>query len=206
MKLHFAKYLPVEGEIKEGDKFLLNNKHPAGELRTCYWIEDDRLYIDKKEDRGWGFAYRNEAKLTKLFLCSRDIQVGDKTNNGIIKEVTKNEGTNPDEIKLLKYGVFFWYVFEQGGLGTNKNTFKIIGEISPDATWVKEGDEFDEDEIEKIYKKQFECLCEKPNMYRSEEQANCEYMVDDHRGGDLCIRRIDVLDYIKLKGPCGHFH
>lgn len=63
----------------------------------------------------------------KPYLCSRDIQVGDKVvalsgNNELIHSIVT------DTHKLIE-------------------TYKVIGEISPDAKWVKEGDEFDEDQV-----------------------------------------------------------
>ncbi len=61
MKTYFCKFLPVEGEIKEDDRYrvkgtdkvLIANKH---------FKEIDQSLLEK----------------VKLFLCSRDIQVGDK--------------------------------------------------------------------------------------------------------------------------------
>lgn len=72
-----TNYMAVEGEIRVGDWFLLKEPHLHGQLRMCYWIlknqpawseerQDwsdiqDCLYIDPKESKGCGFAYRNEA-------------------------------------------------------------------------------------------------------------------------------------------------
>ncbi len=84
---------------------------------------------------------------------------------------------------------------------------KVIGQISPKAIWVKDGDRFEQDEVKIIYKNQYQCLCEKPGFYRTPEQATCEHMVDDHRGGDFCTRKIQVVDYVEiLSSVCKHFH
>lgn len=58
-----------------------------------------------------------------------------------------------------------------------------IGLISPDATWVKEGDEFDEDEVEE--------------WQYTEKGWYLPLFLSSVRG--LAIR-------YKIKGPCGHFH
>lgn len=103
MKKYFAKYLPVEGEIK----------FPA----NIYCLSEGlRLNCQS--------MVCPDCRLAKLFLCSRDIKVGDKVRSDKEPhiEYELNDGNNR---ALL---------------------FKVIGEISPEATWVKEGDDFDEDE------------------------------------------------------------
>jgi hypothetical protein len=88
MKKYFAKYLPVEGEIKK----------------------------------------------VKLFLCSRNIEVGDKYYyNGTETDICDSE-IRLEQIKEQE---------EKHG----QKRFKVIGEISPEAIWVKEEDGFDEDDI-----------------------------------------------------------
>ena len=129
-KKYFAKYLPVEGEIKEGD----------------YWIGDG-ISIPKQATRleekaseavqkAFGIKYRKDflklknAKKVNLFLCSRDIKHGDKYHDYAGAPVFTHDEDDP----ML-----------------DKDCFKIIGEISPNATWVKEGDEFDEEDIFMTY-------------------------------------------------------
>ena len=120
MKAYFAKHLPVEGEIEEGD---------------FYVTAPDYKNIRKCEDKSWGTF--EMCKKVKLFLCSRDIQVGD-----ILSCVVKGELiTAPEPIteSQLQY--------------INKDSwYKIIGEISLEATWVKEEDEFDQTEVLRIAK------------------------------------------------------
>lgn len=82
----------------------------------------------------------------KMFLCSRDIQIGDKDiHTGIMQdygeEIVK-------EVKFQHQLDFMHCVSEVN----ETELFKIIGEISPGAIWVKEGDEFDEREVEQRYR------------------------------------------------------
>lgn len=81
-----------------------------------------------------------------------------------------------------------------------------LGPISPQAKWVVAGDEFTADELKPVTQKRHICRCEKPNVYRSPKQNECKYMVSDHSGGDFCIHQEDVVAYVMVKGPCGHFH
>jgi hypothetical protein len=111
---HFAKYLPVEGEIKEGDTVL---------LASC-----DEIYTyDKKV-----VTLVPRDKKVKLFLCSRDIQVGDKISIEGVTESTIYGGQNLSS--SIKEG----------------KVFKVIGEISPEATWVKDGDKFEKSDIKVV--------------------------------------------------------
>jgi len=171
MKQYFAKYLPVEGEIKEGDKILWN-----GKITTA---------IDT--------VYSNLTKKVKLFLCSRSIQVGDEVYPtkymfeagsivGGFKEDSNTifyfKGKDP---KILK------------NLHSTGNWGKVIGEISKEAIWVKEGDEFDEEEIEWI--------CDSGDgqhisIWSLRQIAkNDEEKFEFPKGGCYAI-----------KGLCGHFH
>jgi len=112
MKIYFAKYFPVEGEPDNGDMVI----SPDGKITKVVLSE-----ITYPEDYTIGGA-----NLAKLFLCSKDIKIGDK--------VKLLEGSNND------YDIKF-----EDEIG-NDLWFKVIGELSPDAIWVKEGDEFNEEE------------------------------------------------------------
>lgn len=105
----FAKYLPIEGEIKKYDNALNpSNKKVVRVNAAC---------LKNLVTREW--------KKVKLFLCSRDIQVGDKVK---IEGGFKNN-----------------YIIDRKEQITELN-YKVIGKISSDAVWVTEGMEFDEDE------------------------------------------------------------
>lgn len=132
-------------------------------------------------------------KLVKLFLCTKainNLKVGDK-----VRQFSKPE----KEFTLAKIGEAI----------KNDLFFKAISEISAEAlSYVKEHDEFDVDDLEMVFKEQHVCLCEDRtlNVYRTPMQQICDEMVDDHRGGDFCMRMENVLQFIKIKGPCGHYH
>jgi hypothetical protein len=165
MKKYFAKYCSDEGEINEGDKVRHN-----GQIVT----------ILKKEGEGDtyktdGFpVYGSNLQKVKLFLCSKDIEIGDKCRefNNIDKEIIADW----DEVTTsIEYPGFVY--------------FKILGEISTEAKWVKEGDEFDEDEI--AHHK----IC-----HDSPYNMGCCFHCSRSKG-------CDSTDYNYLiKGHCGHFH
>lgn len=155
MMKYFTKYLPVEGEIKENDTFIITNPriqdHPSGLIRTCYHIIKDQgcwseknqnwtsekcdfLYIDPLESEFWGFVERHHAKKAKLFLCTKNVNIDDNTIDGIIKKEKLND-----------------FIFENGKCLQKSLCYKVIGEISPNAVWVTEGIEFDEDEVKESY-------------------------------------------------------
>lgn len=84
MKKYFTKYIPADGEIKEGDMVL---DTLSGEI-VCWWDGNNWDKYDKK---------------VKLFLCSRDIQVGDTVTHDSIPGVTQvvddpNKFINPHYI------------------------------------------------------------------------------------------------------------
>ena len=148
---YFTKYLPVEGEIKEGDRVI----HPDGEVRKCIEIikkdikENDLIVMTENSGH-----YRDKCKKVKLFLCSRDIKVGDKVkvdvlDNGKLNDFTFKNIDIDEGLPVWEFeGVGLFNYFP--GYDEELPPFKVIGEISPDAIWVKEGDEFDEEEIERL--------------------------------------------------------
>ena len=113
MKKYFAKYLPVEGEIKEGDMYIT---YPDFKIvRQC-------------EDASYSFT---KCKKVKLFLCDKDIQVGDKIR---LFSNLNEEIIVPKSFMLREKG--------ERVIDARISSFKVIGEVSPKATWVKEGDKF----------------------------------------------------------------
>jgi hypothetical protein len=164
MKKYFTKYLPVEGEIKEGD--YIQVPHALGAVGKVIKIKQG------KEESIYHYGERNfciasHCHRVKLFLCSRDIQVGDDvwdSGNGYYKadQMLVDLLTGPAVAALKEVPV------------------KVIGEISPHATWVTEGMEFDEDEVKTLYDRRF--------------------LPIDHWLPNA-IKRI-----VAVVGPCGHFH
>jgi len=144
MKTYFAKYLPVEGEVKEGDKFV-DNWTIDKSVRTCISFGSVKGFIDPliTDSKHLRSSPKNTKKV-QLFLCSRDIQVGDKAY------------LRPDlqlvPTKVTSIGGRGSEMIIQGEDGTDcylgeDNYFKVIGHISLDATWVKDGDNFEETSI-----------------------------------------------------------
>lgn len=129
MKKYFTKYLPVEGEIKEGDWV-----RSPGTGAIFVWDEDLlRVEGDQK---------------MKLFLCSRDIQVGDRVydiQSQLYGKITEG-GNLIDTYNMLRE--------DEMELIATLDPIKVIGEISPEAAWVTEGMEFDEEEIRAVDKEE----------------------------------------------------
>lgn len=111
MKQYFAKYLPVGGEIKEGDIV-------KDFSRPTYPVPYNPIH----------HKLEGKTKL-KLFLCSRDIQVGDECF--FTEDVTASSVVAASEVTLDFL---------------RRKAFKILGEISLEAKWVKDGDEFNREE------------------------------------------------------------
>lgn len=147
MKPYFAKYLPVDG------KPINNTDIVIGERGTIM------TYFAYKALGGSG-----SIKKAKLFLCSRDIQVGDNYQS------PKRFGSK-EYIDAYCDGDFF------------PRSFKVLGEISTEATWVKEGDDFDENQVRGW----------------NTIDANIIHEEDFH-----C--KTEWINYVQIKGPCGHFH
>lgn len=121
---YFTKYLPVERELKSQIWQWYNNVNNTGwELISC---------SDMDAIIAHGLEPQPRFRRVKLFLCSRDIQVGDKVKSPVYEEdlVAKSH-------ELLN--------------GAYHNCFKVIGEISLDAVWVTEGMEFEEDDVHKCF-------------------------------------------------------
>lgn len=135
-KPYFTKYIPVEGEIKEGDIFVFQDNDPP-EIFKCSGLTDD-THLKVASDNEWGYGdwAKCYSRKVKLFLCSKDIQVGDRVRrDGMIGEGILQK---PNYVQYEEVGV----------LDPSIEFFKVIGEVSPNAlTFVKEGDEFTEDQI-----------------------------------------------------------
>lgn len=126
-KPYFAKWLPVEGEIKEGDWVLSAHKDP-NLSDYLYHLIGEELALYQRDCKYY------PGKKVKLFLCSRDIQVGDKVwsqDKGFFEADQMLININTNAAVSFKYP-----------------PIKVIGEISPNAlSFVKEGDEFDKEDI-----------------------------------------------------------
>lgn len=164
---YFTKHLPVEGEMKEGDKYL----HEDGSIMN--WT---KLTGDPKKWVG--------LQKVKLFLCSRDIKMGDKVyyKGNIHRVIHKEEKSD-------------WLFIDPdpGPSIDPKELTKVIGEISPDAlSFVKEGMEFGEREIRVV------------SRYKEENRPKVIMDMKSFYSLDLKLE-IDTF-FIQVKGPCAHFH
>jgi hypothetical protein len=167
---YFSKYLPEKGEIKIGlNKPVWDYK----QSKVRYFnIETEEKLATFKEMIGYKNGNYSEVK---LFLCSRDIQIGDKYfRHGSDEEYTS---TPLGESSRGSHGLW------------SMGTYKVIGEISSEATWVKEGDEFDE------YRW----------IYYPGEDMETEYITQEQKDS-LGKAKNQYINEIALKGPCGHFH
>lgn len=141
MKKYFCKYLPVEGEIKEGDICYFTQFKEFG---TATMVYDELCFVSFPQESKGSLTSPISRNLDdkqpyKLFLCSKDILVGDKYFN--------------EDFDYTKYPNESIANASSEMVGVN-SSYKVIGEISPDAVWVTEGMEFDDDEIQpttKIY-------------------------------------------------------
>lgn len=114
---YFLKYIPVEGKAGKGDTILVNN--------LPIYLQRDLFDFE--------MSYAPER--VKLFLCSKDIKVGD-----VVKE----------KLTTGNYENFEIHTVNDIDIQTQ---VKVIGEVNPKLKKLKEGDEFDETEIDKILKK-----------------------------------------------------
>jgi hypothetical protein len=171
--MYFTKYLPVKGEIKHGDKVIYN----LGEVVDYVVpLNTDNL------------------KKCKLFLCSRDIQVGDAYYWGNAPKACE-----------------FHHLHCSGEEIMDGSEYKIIGEISPDAlSYVEEGQEFEEDQVrmryisKDVWGEGFEYYLSLSIFFKVKEEKNIRSISDriNHIGDPKGLFYTGV----EVKGPCGHFH
>lgn len=213
MKKYFLKYLPVSGEIKEGDSVEITS------LKDYKSKTGNRIIVPKassillnniagsrtaKGHENW----MNPIKM-ELFLCTRGIQVGDN----VITCRTKDDYWRDDPIKTSYpcKGVVesqgdlpaIWNIKMEGEyiLPFPKNyCIKVIGLISPEALfYVKEGMEFNEDEVQLWW-------------YYYNIDLITDEVFAELREAQLGGGRRQTFDHqkykplYKIKGPCGHFH
>jgi hypothetical protein len=135
MKKYFAKYLPGEEEIKEGDSFSDKNGrihlYKTGEFaghKHTYWVNKYDVPYVKSECLG----------PLQLFLCYREIETVEEVtyrNDGKVAGTATAVDINTKTLYLNGFPVTLGNYYP-------KNP-KVIGKISPDATWIKEAQEFD---------------------------------------------------------------
>ena len=164
----FAKYLTVEGEIEV----------PCIVLETLTNGKTELFQVDNLND-----INLETQKLAKLFLCSRDIQVGDKVqknpSNWLISDFDSwGRGDGLAEVLEIIDDSTIDVRWEGGRCYETPNeVLKVIGEISPKAVWVTEGMEFDEDEI--LQKSKTVMIEERIWLYNEEDGSSTELALEE---------------------------
>lgn len=113
-----AKYIPVDGEIEEDDKAINPSNNKV--------VRVNKACLKNLVTSEW--------KKVRLFICSTDIKVGD-----LVRYQDDDWGvpiTVSDTMRLKEW-------IKKG----DETIFKIVGEISIAAIWVKENDEFDKKDL-----------------------------------------------------------
>ena len=146
MSKYFTKFLPVEGEIKEGDKFL---DHTDNLIKDAHIPE---IYNNPH------VPYFDGYKKVKLFLCSRDIQIGDKVKSFNYPEQYEGELVNLRTSKKLVGAKDHSEIYHLADIqypndshcitAAISNFFKVIGEILTPG--IVENQEFTEDEVKSL--------------------------------------------------------
>jgi len=119
MKKYFAKYVPIEGKVKEG-YHLDKNKN-----EIIYYNGD---YGDVKPS----FLIP-----VKLCICTREIKIGDMAKD--TKQPLTDFYVDEKDIIRIKSGTDELY--------SQMDLYKVVGKISSEASWVKEGDMFDREDL-----------------------------------------------------------
>ena len=186
MKKYCAKYLPVECKGDDGCKWQWNNN-----INNTGW--EDIAPSDMDAVIAHGLHPQPEFRKLKLFLCSRDIKLGD---------VYYTDDPNWDNKTLLRHT----NVDIEQGTPKMELSYKVIGEISPDATWVKEGDEFDNDELFMII---YYIYGETGSGAHTGWVQNPQSLIGTNIFvGNPVNGVINAINSvaIQIKGPCGYFH
>lgn len=140
---YFAKWLPVDGEIRSGDHFW--DIYPNGYKDLSLLAGGDNSPLKQPPGRNY--------QKVQLFLCSRDIHEGDRMECHV--EIGEPPHTIARGICVRYISENHTYTFkddrpEYGNSNVGASyCYKVIGPISPNATWVVEGMELTDDDIEK---------------------------------------------------------
>ncbi len=129
----FTKYLPVDGIITKGDYFLMGENKRV----TLCEADKDAEYFTKE-------GYQK----VKLFLCSDDIQVGD---NVFLENGYNYFSKAIDKINNSDRDIILETMPENRKSGTidYREMVKVLGEVSPDAIWIKNDMEFDKTDVQR---------------------------------------------------------
>lgn len=144
MKSYFAKYLPVEGVPQLGDIYLTNRPNYKAGPHLCAGNDGKIVWFQDGAPNVTIYTKLEFAKKVELFLCSRDIQVGDRYYNTdySIYRIAKSFGNTSPSIVYFDDSTVFDY---------RKDCIKVIGEFSNESKcFIKEHQEFDKDNIKRV--------------------------------------------------------
>lgn len=180
---YFTKFFPVEGEMT-----------CSGECKTKFKFTDK---LAKECINCGGLLIQHN----KLFLCSRDIQIGDKVKSFNYPEQYEGELVNLRTSKKLVGAKDHSEIYHLADIqypndshcitAAISNFFKVIGEISPEAKWVKEGDEFDEEQLGWLVW---------DTRFPEDDDIFYDFSDEPEIKGKHSFKVICIM------GPCGHFH
>ena len=125
---YFAKYIPIAGTPKIGDMALKPSIDYEGMFGQ---ILSTGKYVEEVDDDDLTSESFKEFKLVKLFVCSSDFDLDYTVTN-----------TDTGESRLISTDAELQLARMQRGILLIK-----MGEVSKYATWVKEGDEFNKEEL-----------------------------------------------------------
>jgi hypothetical protein len=171
---YFAKLLPYDGDLKEGDKCLhpeygigiFKGRDASGNIAwDSMHLTDDNYPEPKKEEINFDEKCDN-LKPVKLFLCTHDVVVGSDNCAAmpyhllsLRKEIIGEDNDTVPQWKINlpeANAVVFW---------TKEETFKVIGAISATAIWVNDNDEFGDDDVEIVPHYTIRIKCDKCNTF-----------------------------------------
>jgi|ERR1044072_1937926 hypothetical protein len=145
MKKYFAKFLPIKGKIKEHTYAILdlgfNNSSIVRVMST------KKHYSNVSADGNSWDTMTGRLTPVKLFLCSRDITFG----RGIysLNELQTEFGSMSKDKTSGRINLFLASDPDMKYVASplESQCIKVIGEISSNAVWVKDGNEFDREEL-----------------------------------------------------------
>lgn len=188
-KPYITRFLPVEGEIKRGDMF----QYPGMPVTYCTGRDDGLIWY---ELLGMTSASCDPGDCWRMALhfVTYDITPGDKLkeclSDGIEREVHHFEAVPPAGIWVLKP----WPSQDEKWIGANM-AFRVIGLVSPAATWIREGGCYGEDEIRRIaVVRRKDGLSIHPDRFR--------IPMSSWLRSSFNTREHDVTEEIEVKCPC----
>ena len=130
---YIAQWLPVDGEIAQNDWYMVF-AHGMFSRRKNHWFGrrwdlHQAGKVPKLAAKLHNLLYGPDKIKVKLFLCARELNPG-------------------DEYMFLTYDQDYVQTRRYNGGPISEHWFKKLHKISPEAGWVKGGEEFTEDEIQ----------------------------------------------------------